>query len=207
MISVAEATRLVAATIRPLGVEYLSLTLAAGRVLREDLRADRDFPPFNRVAMDGMAVRYETLAAGQTEFRIHHTQFAGQPPQPLPDATAAVEIMTGAMLPPGVDTVIRYEDLTFRTDCRRPPLGHRAGAAAPGRPQRAPPGRRPPAGRPAGARRHAPGAGRNSRSRHRRGRYRSRVAAAAGGRGEHRRRTGAHHRAACRPTRSAAPTP
>jgi molybdopterin molybdotransferase len=116
MISVAEATRLVAATIHPLGVEYLSLNLAAGRVLREDLRADRDFPPFHRVAMDGVAVQFVALAAGQTEFRIHHTQFAGQLPQPLPEATAAVEIMTGAMLPPGVDTVIRYEDLTFRTD-------------------------------------------------------------------------------------------
>ncbi len=116
MISVAEANRLVAATIRPLGVEYLSLTLAAGRVLREDLRADRDFPPFNRVAMDGIALNYAALAAGQAEFRIESTQFAGQPPVAVPDAGAAVEIMTGAMLPAGVDTVIRYEDLTFRTD-------------------------------------------------------------------------------------------
>ncbi|MFD2784914.1 molybdopterin molybdotransferase MoeA [Hymenobacter rubripertinctus] len=121
MISVAEATRLVAATIRPLGLEYLSLTLAAGRVLREDLRADRDFPPFNRVAMDGIALRYAALAAGQTAFRIESTQFAGQPPVAVADATAAVEIMTGAMLPAGVDTVIRYEDLTFRTD----EAGHR----------------------------------------------------------------------------------
>ena len=116
MISVAEASRLVATTIQPLGVEYLSLTLAAGRVLREDLRADRDFPPFNRVAMDGIALRYEALAAGQTEFRIVATQFAGQPPVVAADARAAVEIMTGAMLPEDLDTVIRYEDLRFRTD-------------------------------------------------------------------------------------------
>ncbi|OWP63808.1 molybdopterin molybdenumtransferase MoeA [Hymenobacter amundsenii] len=121
MISVAEATRLVAATIRPLGVEYLSLTLAAGLVLREDLRADRDFPPFNRVAMDGIALNYAALAAGQQEFRIESTQFAGQPPVAVADAKAAIEIMTGAMLPAGVDTVIRYEDLTFRND----EAGHR----------------------------------------------------------------------------------
>ncbi|WP_188557045.1 molybdopterin molybdotransferase MoeA [Hymenobacter glacieicola] len=116
MISVEEATRLVAATIRPLSVEYLSLPLAAGRILREDLQADRDFPPFNRVAMDGIALRFGALESGQTEFRIESTQFAGQPPTPLQDLAAAVEIMTGAALPEGVDTVIRYEDLTFRTD-------------------------------------------------------------------------------------------
>ncbi|GAB2773806.1 molybdopterin molybdotransferase [Hymenobacter luteus] len=116
MLSVEDATRLVAATIRPLPVEYLSLPLAAGRILREDLRADRDFPPFNRVAMDGIALRFAAVEAGQTEFRIESTQFAGQPPTPLLDPEAAVEIMTGAALPKGVDTVIRYEDLTFRTD-------------------------------------------------------------------------------------------
>ncbi|SHL67112.1 molybdopterin molybdotransferase MoeA [Hymenobacter psychrotolerans] len=116
MISVAEATRLIAATIRPLGVEYLSLSLAAGRVLREDLRADRDFPPFNRVAMDGIVVRFAALEAGQTEFLVERTQFAGQPPEPLQNPLAAVEIMTGAALPEGADTSIRYEDLTFRTD-------------------------------------------------------------------------------------------
>ncbi|RPD49473.1 molybdopterin molybdenumtransferase MoeA [Hymenobacter sediminis] len=116
MISVEEATRFVAATVRPLSVEYLSLPLAAGRILREDLRADRDFPPFNRVAMDGIALRFAAVEAGQPEFRIESTQFAGQPPTPLHDPEAAVEIMTGAALPEGVDTVIRYEDLTFRTD-------------------------------------------------------------------------------------------
>lgn len=116
MISVAEATRLVAATIRPLGIELLSLPLATGRILREELRADRDFPPFDRVAMDGVALRYAALAAGQREFLITATQFAGQPPVTGTTATAAVEIMTGAMLPAGLDTVIRYEDLLFRTD-------------------------------------------------------------------------------------------
>jgi molybdopterin molybdotransferase len=116
MLSVEEATRLVAATIRPLSIEYLSLPLAAGRVLREPLYADRDFPPFNRVAMDGIALSYAALAQGQTEFLIERTQFAGQAPQPLQDSSAAVEIMTGASLPAGTDTVIRYEDLTIRTD-------------------------------------------------------------------------------------------
>ncbi len=121
MLSVEEATRLVAATVRPLPIEYLSLPLAAGRILREELRADRDFPPFNRVAMDGIALQYAALEAGQMEFRIEGTQFAGQAPAPIQDPSAAVEIMTGAALPGNLDTVIRYEDITFRTD----EAGHR----------------------------------------------------------------------------------
>ena len=116
MISAEQATRLIAATIRPLPIELLALPLAAGRVLREDLRADRDFPPFNRVAMDGIVVPFAALEAGQTEFLVERTQFAGQPPEPLQNPQAAIEIMTGAALPEGADTSIRYEDLTFRTD-------------------------------------------------------------------------------------------
>ncbi|UOG75052.1 molybdopterin molybdotransferase MoeA [Hymenobacter tibetensis] len=116
MLSVEEATRRVAATVRLLPPEFLALPLAAGRILREDLRADRDFPPFNRVAMDGIAVCFAAIATGQTEFQIERTQFAGQPPTPQLDPLAATEIMTGAMLPEGTDTVIRYEDLLFRTD-------------------------------------------------------------------------------------------
>ena len=116
MLPVEEATRRVAATVRPLSIEFLALPLAAARILRENLYADRDFPPFNRVAMDGMAIQFDALEDRPQEFRIAHTQFAGQPPQELTDPRAAVEIMTGAMLPPGTDTVIRYEDITFRTD-------------------------------------------------------------------------------------------
>ncbi|QIL76681.1 molybdopterin molybdotransferase MoeA [Hymenobacter sp. HDW8] len=114
MISVAEAERLVLATARPLPTETVPLLVATGRVLRQDLTADRDFPPFNRVAMDGIALTYAAIAGGQIEFPIESIQFAGAPPQPLQNPQAAVEIMTGAVLPPGADTVVRYEDVTFQ---------------------------------------------------------------------------------------------
>jgi molybdopterin molybdotransferase len=116
MLTVEEATRRVAATVRLLPPEFLGLSLAAGRILREDLLADRDFPPFNRVAMDGIALAFAAIEAGQTEFLVERTQFAGQAPQPLENPQAAIEIMTGASLPEGTDTVVRYEDLAFRTD-------------------------------------------------------------------------------------------
>lgn len=111
MISVAEATRLVQATASPLPAETVLLTEATGRVLRQPVYADRDFPPFDRVTMDGIALRHAATAAGQTRFVLERTQFAGQPPAPLQDPAAAVEIMTGAVLPPGTDAVVRYEDL------------------------------------------------------------------------------------------------
>ncbi len=111
MISVAEAFARVLATARPLPPETVPLPHAAGRVLAETLTADRDFPPFSRVAMDGIAVAHAAWAAGQTEFAIEHTQYAGAPPQPLRNPHQAIEVMTGAVLPPGTDVVIRYEDV------------------------------------------------------------------------------------------------
>ncbi|WP_223648765.1 molybdopterin molybdotransferase MoeA [Hymenobacter psoromatis] len=113
MLSVEDAYRRILATVRPLPPETVPLAAAVGRVLAQDVAADRDFPPYDRVTMDGIALNYNALAAGQTQFRIERTQLAGDVPQPLADPRAAIEIMTGAALPPGTDTVIRYEDLDF----------------------------------------------------------------------------------------------
>ena len=111
MLSPAEATTRVLATAHPLPPETVALPHAAGRILAETLMADRDFPPFNRVAMDGIAVNFAAWAGGQTAFAIQHTQYAGEPARPLLSPQQAVEVMTGAVLPPGADAVIRYEDL------------------------------------------------------------------------------------------------
>ena len=111
MLTVAEAFARVLATARPLPSETVPLPRASGRILAESLTADRDFPPFNRVAMDGIAVVHAAWAAGQTEFAIEHTQYAGAPARPLQSPQQAIEVMTGAVLPPGTDVVIRYEDI------------------------------------------------------------------------------------------------
>ncbi|SFQ77216.1 molybdopterin molybdotransferase MoeA [Hymenobacter arizonensis] len=116
MLSVAEASARVLATVRPLPPETVPLPQALGRVLAENLVADRDFPPFSRVAMDGIAVVHAAWAGGQTEFIIEHTQYAGAPPQPLQNSQAAVEVMTGAVLPPGTDVVVRYEDIQLESN-------------------------------------------------------------------------------------------
>lgn len=84
---------------------------AMGRVLQEDLRADRDFPPFDRVTMDGIAIQFDSFAAGRRDFPVSGVQAAGAPRLTLGTADACIEVMTGAVLPEGADTVIRYEDL------------------------------------------------------------------------------------------------
>jgi len=119
VISVADAYRHVLATAHPLPPETVPLAAAVGRVLRQELVADRDFPPYNRVTMDGIALNYNSLQVGQTTFPIERTQLAGAVPTPLTNTQAAIEIMTGAALPPGTDTVIRYEDLDFTNTPRQ----------------------------------------------------------------------------------------
>ena len=117
MITVQEATTIVLEHTRDLGTERISLTTANGRILKEELRADRDFPPFDRVTMDGIAIRYETFAHGTRSFDVEGLQSAGSPQQTLQDAEGCIEIMTGAVLPAQSDTVIRYEDVEI-TDGR-----------------------------------------------------------------------------------------
>lgn len=92
--------------------ERVSLDNALGRVLREPVYADRDFPPFDRVAMDGIGIRFTDFTTGILSFQIAGMQRAGQPQQTLSEAGTCLEVMTGAMLPIGADTVIRYEDIT-----------------------------------------------------------------------------------------------
>ena len=111
MLTPAEAAAAIAAELVPLPSEPCALAAAAGRVLREDLAAERDQPPFDRVAMDGIAIALDAFTAGRRSFRIAGTVAAGRAPASLPGGDACLEVMTGAMLPPGTDTVIPVEAL------------------------------------------------------------------------------------------------
>lgn len=111
LLPVAEARAILSAIALDWGVETVALPQASTRVLAQKIVADRDQPPFNCVAMDGIAIDYAAYAKGQRRFPIAWLQAAGDVPRTLEDATKCVEIMTGAALPGGVTTVIRYEDL------------------------------------------------------------------------------------------------
>lgn len=114
MVLVEEAEAIIQAQARDYGTERLPFEQALGRLLAADLKADRDLPPYNRVAMDGIAIRFSAFESGRRSFTISATQAAGDQPVELQDAAECVEIMTGAALPATADTVIRYEDLELQ---------------------------------------------------------------------------------------------
>lgn len=96
--------------IAPLPAELRPLERSIGQTLRQDIFAERENPPFDRVCMDGIAVSSGALDRGVRRFRIQATQSAGVPPLTLASAEQAVEVMTGAVLPRGTDCVIPLEE-------------------------------------------------------------------------------------------------
>jgi molybdopterin molybdotransferase len=110
MLSPVEAEKLIFENIAPFLLEDCPLAAAHGRVLRVDVGADRDLPPFDRVTMDGYAVRAVAVSRGTKIFRIEGVQAAGMRPLKLgPADDACVEVMTGAVLPDEADAVVPYE--------------------------------------------------------------------------------------------------
>jgi molybdopterin molybdotransferase len=91
----------------------LPLAQCAGAVLRESIFAERDQPPFDRVAMDGIALSSAAVSGGRREFRIQAVQAAGQAAVELADVAHCIQIMTGAVLSPGCDAVVPVEQLSI----------------------------------------------------------------------------------------------
>lgn len=110
MISFTEAQQLIINAAIPAATESVPLQAALNRVLAVDLVADRDYPPFNRAAMDGYALRMAEIRAGITRFAVTETIFAGAEPVMKAPAGAIYKIMTGAAVPPEMDVVVRVED-------------------------------------------------------------------------------------------------
>ena len=109
MLSTAEARRAIFAAMPRLEAEAVSLDGSTGRVLRQCVATERDQPPFDRVTMDGIAVRFADIELGRREFSIKGTQHAGDPVTKLDDGAGCVEVMTGTTMPIGADTVIAVE--------------------------------------------------------------------------------------------------
>lgn len=88
----------------------MPVNAATGRILRRVVSAERDQPPFDRVTMDGIAIRFGDFDSGTREFPIQSTQYAGDAQQTL-NAGNCIEIMTGASLPRGADCIVPVERL------------------------------------------------------------------------------------------------
>jgi molybdopterin molybdotransferase len=92
-----------------LPIESLPLSRCVGATLRENIYAERDHPPFDRVCMDGIAVDSDALRRGLRRFKVQATQAAGSPALKLAHRENAIEVMTGAILPLATDCIVPVE--------------------------------------------------------------------------------------------------
>lgn len=117
MIDYQEALKTVLAQTFPLKTEKIRLEDAIGRVLSEKIIADRDYPPFNRSAMDGFAFRYADLEKTENPtFEVVETIFPAQENTKSLKTGQAYKIMTGASVPADADTVIPVEKCEIQGD-------------------------------------------------------------------------------------------
>ena len=112
--TVKEASKIILENFQNFGIEEIDFIDSVGRVLKEDILADRDFPPFNRVSMDGIAISSEAFNKGIRAFKIEGIQGAGSSQLTLENSNNCIEAMTGAMLPNKTDAVIQYELLDIK---------------------------------------------------------------------------------------------
>jgi molybdopterin molybdotransferase len=123
---VAQAQEFIARLVpRVQAVESVALRSALGRVLARDIVSPIDVPSHDNSAMDGYALRSSDLAAaGDTLLRIAGTGFAGQAFAGAVAPGHCVRIMTGAVMPAGLDTVVPQEFTTAEgSDAVRIPAG------------------------------------------------------------------------------------
>src|SRR5512143_1049113 len=109
-LTVAAAQQCVIEAMKQLGTEFVPLQRALGRVLAEDVRANRDQPPYDVSAMDGFAIRSADVANAPAVLEVIEDVKAGDMPQKTVQAGQCARIMTGAPVPQGADAVIRVED-------------------------------------------------------------------------------------------------
>lgn len=110
-ITVPEAQALIAKQPKNWGTETIFLEDAYYRTLAEEVCADRDYPPFNRAAMDGIAIRSgDFLEHKISNFQIVEELIAGAIPQHSITKGQCFRIMTGAAVPPSANAVVKIED-------------------------------------------------------------------------------------------------
>jgi len=105
VIPVERALEIVLAHTPSLPGEEVLLTQALGRVLAEDVPSDVDMPPFDRSAMDGYALRAGDTSGAPVVLEVIGQVRAGQYPDRGLEPGKAIQVMTGAPVPPGATAV------------------------------------------------------------------------------------------------------
>lgn len=128
-VSVEQAIDLVLQYTPLLDEEKVPLLEAVGRILTRDVTAAIVQPPFDRSPLDGYAVRAADLAGASGKapavLKVVGKLYAGDVSTVPVCPGQAVRLMTGSMIPPGADCIIRQEDTdegetlvrVFRTMC------------------------------------------------------------------------------------------
>ena len=126
---VARARDLILSLVEPVaGRERAFVRLGLNRVLGEDVIAPLNVPAHDNSAMDGYAVRHADLAAdGETRLKIAGTALAGKAYEGVIGSGEALRIMTGAIVPPGLDSIVIQEVVRVDGDSVVVPPGQRAG--------------------------------------------------------------------------------
>ena len=109
-LTVEEALERILRAVPAMPAQETGLLGALGRVLAEDVRAERDVPPFTNSAMDGYAVRGADVERAPARLRVVGQIAAGSLADRAIGPGEAMRIMTGAPLPEGADTIVRVED-------------------------------------------------------------------------------------------------
>ena len=113
MINVESAKALIEKNRFPKKVHVFCLDQAWSQNLASSIKADRDYPPYDRVMMDGIAVSYEIYQSGVREFSIEGIAAAGDEKQKLKNQENCLEVMTGSVLPEGCSLIIPYEEVVI----------------------------------------------------------------------------------------------
>ena len=119
MIPLQEAIEIVLSKTPVLDSEEVALQEALGRILAEEVLSEEELPPFDRAAMDGYAVIAQDVAQAPVTLEVVGQVRAGQMPTRRLERGQAVQIMTGAPVPPGADAVEQVENTRMIEEGRR----------------------------------------------------------------------------------------
>ena len=115
LIDLEEASELILKHINSIAQETIDLKRALNRTLSIDVIAPLDFPPFNRSAFDGFALRSTDIASASSVHPVRLSIIdeiqAGQISNKIINANQTVKLTTGSAIPEGADIVIGFEDV------------------------------------------------------------------------------------------------
>ena len=114
MISVEEALNHVMENIKPLKIVQTPILDSLGLTIAEDIKSLVSVPPTDNSGMDGYAVRHQDILGASrnnpSKLSIIGEIAAGSMPDKALEPMTAIRVMTGAPIPPGADTVVKFED-------------------------------------------------------------------------------------------------